>query len=68
MKTISIIMVLLIGCQLSEGDRVRSFIPGTYVKTINQEFSTGNDTLFITLISSSGNNYKIVRHTQQFRF
>ncbi len=67
MKTTLVSMVLLMGCQLSGGDTVRSFIPGTYVKTINQEFSTGNDTLFISLISNPGNNYQIVRHTSYRR-
>ncbi|MDQ8051923.1 MAG: hypothetical protein REI78_02805 [Pedobacter sp.] len=48
----------LAGCL---GDRVKGFIPGTYVNSAGGEFSIASDTLNISLVE--GNNYKINRHT-----
>ncbi len=56
-------LIFFAGCKVSEDDRLKAFIPGTYVATIHQEFSRGNDTLIISLISNSGNNYQVIRHT-----
>ena len=63
MKPAIILLLLTAACRFSDGDMVKSFVAGTYVAEINQEFSTGNDTLFIIQISSSGENFKIIKHT-----
>jgi len=55
-----VLMVLLAACQ-SQSERVKSAIPGTYVKSVKGEYSSANDTLVLSLVS--GNNYLIVRHT-----
>lgn len=56
-------LFILIACNTKEKDKIETFIPGVYVCAINNEFSKGDDTLFITLISNEGNSYRIVRHT-----
>ncbi len=56
-------LFILITCNTKEKDKIETFIPGFYVCAINNEFSKGNDTLFITLISNEANSYRIVRHT-----
>lgn len=56
--------VIVLGCGLFFGcssDKVRDFIPGTYVNSAGGEFSVASDTLTIGLIE--GNNYVIHRRT-----
>lgn len=43
------------------GDKVRDFMPGTYVNSAGGEFSMASDTLTVELLE--GNNYKIFRST-----
>ncbi len=57
----------MIGCQPSQTDSVKDFIPGTYVANINLEFSTGHDTLFIMTINASGNIYQLARSSSFIR-
>ncbi|MFC4213365.1 hypothetical protein ACFOWA_19390 [Pedobacter lithocola] len=51
-------IVLMLGCST---DKVRDFIPGTYVNSAGGEFSIADDTLEVELIE--GNNYVIHRRT-----
>lgn len=53
--------IFIIGCQVSQTDPVKDFIPGNYIANINQEYSNGNDTLFIKAISNFGNTYQLTR-------
>ena len=52
---------LIISCQVSQSDQLKDFIPGTYRANINQEYSTGHDTLFIKAINNFGNTYQLTR-------
>lgn len=65
MKSLLVIIgVILLGCALFFGcspDKVRDFIPGTYVNYAGGEFSVASDTLAIELVE--GNNYVIHRRT-----
>lgn len=54
------IVVALLGCH-SRVDRIKSFIPGTYVKSVQGGYSQASDTLVIEDLR--GNNYRITRHT-----
>lgn len=48
----------LAGCS---GDKVRDFMPGTYVNSAGGEFSIASDTLKVELIE--GNSYQVLRST-----
>ncbi len=53
--------ILLMSCNgLSGTSNVRTYIPGTYARIVNNEFSTGRDTLIISELSKAGNNYRII--------
>lgn len=53
--------ILLMSCNgLSGTNNVRTYIPGTYARIVNNEFSTGRDTLIISELSKAGNNYRII--------
>lgn len=53
----------LFGCtgMLTGNDTVRSFMPGIYVRSLENEFSSGKDTLLIGVLSTQGNTYRIAR-------
>ncbi|MBB2146813.1 hypothetical protein GM921_15020 [Pedobacter sp. LMG 31464] len=55
---IMFLIVIMLGCS---SDKVRDFIPGTYVNSAGGEFSVASDTLEVELIK--GNNYVIHRRT-----
>lgn len=58
---------LLMNCTSLPGtDNLRSYIPGTYARIVNNEFSSARDTLVISELSKAGNNYRIV-HKITFR-
>ena len=59
---IHIIIMVLAGCGLiNPSDRVKVFIPGTYIRFSKNEFGNQYDTLIISLQNSSADEYKIVR-------
>ena len=64
MKTTNFILALLViglaSCH-NEGDTIKAFIPGTYVKTANSSYSTAWDTLKITPLA--GNAFLIGHFT-----
>jgi hypothetical protein len=67
-----IILFLLVGCLSACGtrstdDTVRQFIPGKYVRKIENEFSVANDTLYISVLSKQGNSYRIEKRTSFHR-
>jgi len=54
-------ITLLVSCtSLPGAGNLRSYIPGTYARIVNNEFSNGRDTLVISELSKAGNNYRIV--------
>jgi hypothetical protein len=64
MKTLKILIILIfalsiIACNSSKGPD----ITGTYVSTYQNEYSTGNDTLFITAYNIDGGTYQVERRT-----
>lgn len=52
----------LVACQ-STGSNIRSFIPGTYAKFSEGEFSKAWDTIRISLYDAHSNTYVVLRHT-----
>lgn len=63
MKAIKLLLGLclcfaLAGCNT---DKIRDFMPGTYVNSAGGEFSIASDTLKVELIQ--GNNYQLLRST-----
>lgn len=51
---------LIAGCSR---DKIRTFIPGTYVNQDSGEYSTAYDTLVIEQADKESNNYRIHRKT-----
>ena len=59
---IPVAALLIIGCGLIRTqDKVKDFIPGTYIRFSIHEFGKEYDTLVISLQNASANEYKIVR-------
>jgi hypothetical protein len=50
-------------CNSLQQDKVRDFIPGVYVKEINQEFAKGMDTLIIETLDEAAGSYTIIRRS-----
>jgi len=55
------ILILLISCSSLMKDKIKEFIPGTYIRFSQQEFGAEYDTLIITLQNPSANEYNILR-------
>lgn len=53
--------LILESCSYAEGDAIKEFIPGTYIRIAQTEFGKAYDTLVITLQNKSANEYKIQR-------
>lgn len=47
------------GCSDLKADKVKDFIPGVYVKSIDDEFTKGMDTLVIDVLDKSAGSYSI---------
>jgi len=58
--TISVLF-LLAGCSSSESDAIKEFIPGTYIRSSQNEFGKAYDTLVISLQNKSASEYQILR-------
>lgn len=54
---------IVTACNSLQQDEVRDFIPGIYVKEINQEFARGMDTLIIETLDEAGGSYSITRRS-----
>lgn len=65
--TMLICLCVLLACNSTKKNRIPEFIPGTYVKAIDNEYAKGNDTLTINILSKEGNNYEVVRHSVYHR-
>ncbi|MFM9910311.1 MAG: hypothetical protein ACKVOW_13230 [Chitinophagaceae bacterium] len=55
------IAVLLSACSNTESNAIKSFIPGTYIRSAEHEFGAEHDTVIISLQNNSANEYKLVR-------
>jgi hypothetical protein len=55
------ISVLFAACNNLRKDEVKKFIPGTYIRSSQNEFGKEYDTLVITMQNQSANEYKILR-------
>jgi len=62
---LSILIIACEGVQKKTAD-IKSFIPGTYVRSFNGEYSSGHDTLFITQ-PDKDNNFYTIRHSGSFQ-
>jgi len=60
MKKFMVCLLLLSGCGLSNNN-VEDFIPGMYVKDFQQQYSSGSDTLIITIEDDATGKYNIER-------
>ena len=58
---IPVFVAMISSCSNPVADKVENFIPGTYVKEINDEFSKGMDTLKIAVLDKSAGSYSIKR-------
>ena len=55
--------VIFFSCGNPVSDNIRAFIPGTYIKEINDEFTKGMDTLFISVLDDQAGSYSVIRQT-----
>lgn len=58
-RLIPLVMVITCGCGQQQDAAVKAFIPGTYARSVQNEFSDGRDTLVIENIAND--NYSIQR-------
>lgn len=58
-----IAVAVISSCSNPVADKVRDFIPGMYIKEINDEFSKGMDTLVFEVMDETGGVYSIKRRT-----
>ncbi len=56
-----LVLFLLAGCSSSESDAIKEFIPGTYIRSSQNEFGKAYDTLVISLQNKSASQYQILR-------
>lgn len=63
MSAIKLLLGLCFGFALAacQEDKVRDFMPGSYVNLAGGEFSMASDTLKVELVE--GNNYRVLRST-----
>jgi hypothetical protein len=54
---------LLSGCHAGTGGTIGDFIPGTYVKQSESEYSKAYDTLRISVYDPAANTYLLLQHT-----
>jgi hypothetical protein len=55
------ISILFAACNSITKDEVKEFIPGTYIRSSQNEFGKEYDTLVVSMQSKSANEYKIQR-------
>lgn len=53
-----LLLLFFAGCT---SDNIKTFIPGTYVTDINQEFAKGSDTLVITPLGRDGITFQVFK-------
>ena len=58
-RFLAVCTLVVLSCNGIKEDNIKSFIPGTYVKLISNEFNKGNDTLHIRLMDN--NTFSITR-------
>lgn len=58
-----IAVVVISSCSNPAADKIRAFIPGMYIKEINNEFTKGMDTLVFEVMDETGGVYSIKRRT-----
>jgi hypothetical protein len=56
-------LIIGAGCKSLVDDNTLSFIQGTYVKSINTEFTSGMDTIIISIHDNQSATYSIIRKT-----
>lgn len=54
-------LLVLVACNSTKNDEVRSFMPGTYARFSDHEMRTEYDTIRIEPVSETGNNYRLIR-------
>lgn len=57
--TVLVIAAFVVGCSDSQADKMKDFIPGVYIKTIDNEFTKGMDTLVIDVLDKTAGSYSI---------
>lgn len=59
---------ILLSCKSPFKKNTQDFIPGVYVRAINHEFATGNDTLVVTLLDQHTGTFSIVKKAGFIQF
>ncbi|MES2648078.1 MAG: hypothetical protein V4717_14470 [Bacteroidota bacterium] len=55
--------IFVSSCSTLQSDNIKTFIPGVYVKEINQEFAKGMDTILISVLDASNNKFKVINNS-----
>jgi hypothetical protein len=55
------VIFILSSCSSPENDDMKEFIPGTYIRSGQNEFGKEYDTLVVSLQNKAGNEYKLQR-------
>lgn len=58
------VVLLVTGCDQQKSSSLKGFIPGSYARSVQNEFSTGRDTL---LIIEGGNNVFRLEHRISYK-
>lgn len=58
---LSVTVIVSAACTSVAKDEIKEFLPGVYVREAKHEFGAEHDTISITLLNASSNEYKIVR-------
>lgn len=62
MNRIFLLTLIVMGCSSGDNGKIRQSVPGVYIRHFEAEYSTGDDTLFISKLGGD-NGYRVIRKT-----
>lgn len=54
-----VLVFMMTSCGGNKEDSLRDFVPGTYIRSIKNEFTVGSDSIIISVLDKSGGTYLI---------
>lgn len=54
-------VIIVTACTSVVKDEVKDFIPGTYIRAAQHEFGSEQDTIIVSVLNASSNEFKIMR-------
>lgn len=68
MKYSFLIYLICFACKMGSNTKSQRSLPGVYVRLINHEFATGNDTLVVTLLDRHTGTFSILKKAGFIQF